>query len=64
MPKTDYAAKFLELGLNPPGSGDVERAYHQTVVNAHLEQHPAAKKAGGDQIHESKQWLADHVEEG
>lgn len=63
MSKTDWAAKFAELGLNPPGSGDLERAYHETVVNLHQEQHPAAAKAGGDQIHESKQWLADQTKE-
>lgn len=63
MSKSDYAARFADLGLNPPGSGDVERAYHETVANLHAELHPLAKKVGGDQIHESKQWLADHHEE-
>lgn len=63
MPKTDYAAKFAALGLNPPGSGDVERAYHETVRNLHQEQHPLAADVGGDQIHESKQWLNDHTKE-
>jgi hypothetical protein len=28
-----YADRFKELGLNPPGDGDVELAWHETVRN-------------------------------